>query len=206
MLGDLSKKYESNGEPGAISTGWGDAGGKSYGMYQFSSNMGIVRDYIDWLYKNGYWFAEKLDEYPVGTYTFDDMWRFLADSGNREDFAQSQHDYIRDCYYVPAVEMLLEAGYDVEGHHNEVMQDVVWSRAVQYGAGNIVEMFESAVQTLGYPNLSYVDAAVFDERMIKAVYLDVCSTEEWTNGSSALREGLYNRFANECRDALEVLQ
>ena len=32
MIGDLSKEYESNGDIGAISTGEGDYGGKSYGM------------------------------------------------------------------------------------------------------------------------------------------------------------------------------
>lgn len=47
MIGDLSKRYESNGDAGCISNGYGDAGGKSYGMYQLSSNMGVVDDYID---------------------------------------------------------------------------------------------------------------------------------------------------------------
>lgn len=31
LLGSLSAKYESNGNPGAISNGSGDAGGPSYG-------------------------------------------------------------------------------------------------------------------------------------------------------------------------------
>jgi len=85
------------------------------------------------------------------------------------------------------------------------MRDVVWSRAVQYGTGYIVEMFTDAVKSLGYPNLSYVDDARFDADMIKAVYLNVCSTPEWTSGSPALRRGLYSRFKNECNDALEML-
>ena len=42
MLGDLSAQYESNGDPGCISDGYGDAGGKSYGTYQFSSNAGSL--------------------------------------------------------------------------------------------------------------------------------------------------------------------
>ena len=46
MIGDLSKRYESNGNAGCISNGYGDAGGKSYGMYQLSSNMGVVDDYV----------------------------------------------------------------------------------------------------------------------------------------------------------------
>lgn len=205
-LGDLSKKYESNGDPGCISSGWGDAGGKSYGMYQLASNTGSVESYIKWLRRNGYWFAEKLAEYPIGSIAFDDTWKFLASSGNRADFIKSQHDYIKYAYYDRAIRALKEADYDVENNHHEVMRDVVWSRAVQYGAGNIIEMFTDACHALNYPNLSYVDNESFDERMIKAVYLDVCSTPEWTNGSPALREGLYNRFRSECEDALERLR
>lgn len=102
MLGDLSKKYESNGNPGCISSGLGDAGGKSYGMYQMSSRMGVVDDYIQWLYNNNYWFAGNLAENSVGTAGFDSAWRWLARSANAEDFEKSQHDYIRDAYYKPA--------------------------------------------------------------------------------------------------------
>lgn len=92
--------------------------------------------------------------------------------------------------------------YNIEKHH-EVMKDVVWSRAVQYGAGNIGEMFAEACEKLGYPNLSYVDDSSFDADMIKAIYLKVCSTTAWTNGSPALRKGLYIRFERECAEALE---
>lgn len=205
MLGDLSKKYESNGDPGCISSGWGDAGGKSYGMYQLASNTGSVESYIKWLRRNGYWFADKLAEYPIGSIAFDDTWKFLANSGNRGDFEKSQHDFIKAMYYDRAVAALARAMYHVENKHSDVMRDVVWSRAVQYGAGQIVEMFEAAALSRGYPNLSYVDAEAFDAQMIEAIYMDVCSTPEWTNGSPALRRGLYIRFKNECDDALATL-
>ena len=193
MIGDLSKRYESNGDAGCISNGYGDAGGKSYGMYQLSSNMGVVDDYIRWLRRNGYWFAENLAEHPVGSLAFDEAWRWLAYSNNKADFEKSQHDYICDAYYKPAVAALKCNNYNIEKHH-EVMKDVVWSRAVQYGAGNIGEMFAEACEKLGYPNLSYVDDSSFDADMIKAIYLKVCSTPAWTNGSPALRQGLYSRF------------
>lgn len=206
MLGDLSKRYESNGDPGCISSGLGDAGGKSYGMYQMSSKMGVVNDYIQWLYNNGYWFADSLVEHYAGSIAFDEVWRWLAYSDNKDDFALSQHNYIMDTYYKPAVATLKAAMYDVEDKHNSVMRDVVWSRAVQYGVGNIVEMFETACNKLGYPNLSYVDSKDYDKAMIKAIYFDVCSTPEWTNGSPSIREGLYSRFNRECQDALERLE
>ena len=206
MLGDLSKKYESNGEPGTISSGYGDAGGKSYGMYQFSSTMGVVDKYVKWLQENGYWFGDELAKYTVGSSYFDDAWVFLAAYPNRDDFAKSQHDFTKAMYYDKACKLLADSGYNLN-KHSKAMNDVVWSRAVQYGPYQIVEMFDDACTIVlgGEFNLSYVDHISFDERMIKAIYLDVCSTPAWTNGSPALREGLYNRFASECDDAIKML-
>lgn len=49
QLGILSSKYESNGDPGAISNYKGDAGGKSYGAYKLSTNMDSVDEFLIWL-------------------------------------------------------------------------------------------------------------------------------------------------------------
>ena len=205
MLGDLSAAYESNGNPGCISSGWGDPGGKSYGMYQLSSNAGSLQEYVQWLQNNDWWFGANLAQYPLTSAEFDAAWQWLADpaNGNREDFARSQHEYIKYAYYDPAIRMLADNCYHVEENHSEVMRDVVWSRSVQYGPGLIVEMFTDAVHSLGYDNLSYVDAEQFDADMIRAVYLNVCHTPEWAVAS--LRDSLYNRFENECNDALARL-
>ena len=205
MLGDLSKKYESSGDAGTISSGYGDAGGKSYGMYQFSSTMGVVDNYVKWLQENGYWFGDELAKYTVGSSYFDDAWRFLANSDNRGDFERSQHDFTKAMYYDRACTLLADSGYHVN-KHSKAMKDGVWSRAVQYGPYQIVDMFDEACcGVLGYFNLSYVDDIAFDKSMIEAIYLEVCSTPEWTNGSPSLREGLYARFRNECEDALAML-
>ena len=206
MLGDLSKKYESSGNPGTISSGYGDAGGKSYGMYQFASNMGVVDKYVAWLVAYVYWFGDELAKYTVGSNNFDDVWKWLANSDNKGDFAKSQHDFTKSMYNDKACNLVYDCGYIVS-RHSKAMKDVVWSRAVQYGPYQVPEMFNDACSIVlgGEFNLSYVDHINFDERMIKAIYLDVCSTPEWTNGSPALREGLYARFASECEDALAML-
>jgi len=199
-LGSLSAKYESNGKPGTVSTGYGDAGGVSYGTYQLASNAGSVKSFVNWLKSRGHSYGNALGQYTPGSAEFTSLWKEIAavDPGG---FEQLQHDYIQYAYYEPAVAKLKRAYFNIE-NHTDVMKDVVWSRAVQYGTGYIVEMFQSAVKFLGYPNLSYVDASNFDADMIKSVYLNVCKTPEWTNGSPSLRTGLYNRFDNECKDAL----
>ena len=200
MLGDLSKKYESNGDPAAISTGIGDLGGKSYGMYQMSSDLGVVADFLDWAQTRGYGFARNLKRCTIGSKVFDFRWKLTANI-MKEEFTEAQHRFIKERYYDIAAKLLDEAMYDLN-NHTEVMADVVWSRAVQNGPYQIVEMFTEACKSIGYPNLSYVDDRAFDYNMIEAVYQNVCKTEEWTNGSPALREGLYARFDAECAEAL----
>ncbi|MBR6636259.1 MAG: hypothetical protein IKK97_02290 [Phascolarctobacterium sp.] len=202
MLGDLSKKYESNGDPAAISSGVGDLGGKSYGMYQMSSNLGVVDEFVKWLDKKTapLNFACRLLKYPVGSTAFDEAWVQVANKAPLP-FDEMQHQFVKERYYDVAKKLLKDAMYDLD-NHTEVMQDVVWSRAVQYGPYQIVEMFTEACKSLGYPNLSYVDDRAFDYNMIEAVYQNVCKSEKWTNGSPALREGLYARFDAECAEAL----
>ena len=202
MLGDLSKKYESNGNPAAISTGVDDLGGKSYGMYQMSSNLGVLASFVGWAMIKGYAFAYRLNN-KYRQDSFDKEWEKCAVE-YEHTFSYAQHQYIKENYYDVAKKLLKEAMYDLE-KHSEVMKDVVWSRAVQYGPYQIAEMFTEACQSLGYPNLSYVDDKAFDCDMIKAIYLNVCKSEDWTDGSPALRENLYARFEAECADALARL-
>jgi len=54
MLGSLSARYESNGDPGAIGRTEGDAGGASYGAYQFATNAGVPEAFVAWLGERGY--------------------------------------------------------------------------------------------------------------------------------------------------------
>ena len=204
-LGDLSAKYESNGDCGSVSNCSGDAGGTSYGCYQFATNAGVPQAFVAWLQSIGNQYGDTLaNAGDAGSDGFNQAWQNIANNDS-DTFFQLQHDYVKSVYYDTAVEELRNNNYNIN-NHNEVMKNVIWSRAVQYGTGNIVEMFTDAVHSLGYDNLSYVDSADYDANMIKAIYLNVCSTPEWTNGSPDLREGLYNRFQNECNDALAMLE
>ena len=47
----LARKYESNGDPSCVSTGEGDLGGVSYGLYQLSSQAGSVESFLAWVCK-----------------------------------------------------------------------------------------------------------------------------------------------------------
>lgn len=171
-------------------------------MYQFSSNAGSLQEYVHWLQNNGYWFGDELAKYELTGSEFDAAWEWLANSQNRNDFEQSQYEYAKAAYYDRSIEILAENYYHID-NHAEIMKDVVWSRAIQYGPGNILDMFTEAVKSLGYPNLSYVDSEDFDADMIKAIYLTVCSSWEWNH--SELRDNLNDRYQYECDEALSQL-
>lgn len=207
MLGELSKEYESNGDIGAISSGYMDAGGKSYGMYQLASNVGSVDEFIQWGLNSDYsWIAEELNKYEVGSSEFDNAWRYFANN-DYDNFFNMQQSYMEYRYYDVSVELLREHLFNIENHSN-TMKEVIFSRAVQYGTGNIVEMFEDALVIMGEKlnldlnNLSYVDEKRFDYDLITSIY-DVCMTEEWNN--SSLRDNLNKRFREEKAKAIQML-
>jgi len=204
MIGRLSGKYESNNDIACVSGGEGDLGGISYGIHQLSSAMGVADAFAKWWADlNEFTFSGILAQYQAGSELFSRAWQDIA-TEYPIDFEEAQHEYCIEQYYNPAIGLLALAGFHVE-KHSIAMQEVVLSRSVQYGCGYIVEMFEDACKSLGYENLSYVDDIAFDEQMIKAIYLTVCKSEEWTSGSPGLREGLYARFDSECADALNML-
>lgn len=198
-LGDLSAKYESNGDPGAISSGEGDAGGISYGAYQFSANAGVPEQFARWLSETGYAYAEELAVAgEPGSGEFSDAWLAVA-AKDPDGFFAAQHEFVRQTYYEPGCQRALAAGV-VLTDRSFALQNVVWSAAVQYGPYYIKELFEDVAVWLGLSSA----AEAGDGQLIQAIYV-IRATDEWTAGSPELRPGLIARFEAECQDALAML-
>lgn len=210
-LGKLSAAYESNGDPAAISSGIDDAGGKSYGMFQLSSNMGSVQHFIDDLMSSEdvtkIQIGKALQQHPIGSTAFDNEWRRQAKS-KPVSFAIYQHQYIKRHYYDVAIDYLKAEGFHMD-NHSYTLPDVIWSRAVQYGPHQIVSMLEDALRLmekrleLKLPNLSYIDHLRFDWDLIVAIY-DVCMSYEWNHGPS--KDALNHRFQEEKEEAILALE
>ena len=222
----LIVKYEAGGDPATVSTGDGDLGGRSYGIYQFSSVSGVVNNFVNWLcnypedcYAN---YGRVLkNAYPVNSDEFVSTWKNIG-TVDKDGFAKLQTEYAGDMYYNAAYYNLLykDYPYDIAKHSN-AMQAVLFSRAIQYGLNNMYELFSEAAYRLGYPNLTYVDDKSFDRKMIESIYdflADECknayqlsnglyhSPKDWANGSyTVVKVGLLNRFENEKADALALL-
>lgn len=209
-LGDLSAAYESNGRPGCVSSGYGDLGGISYGAYQLASNVGSVDAFLQWgISYGGYYtdYANSLNQYDVNSDAFINQWKYLA-SADPEGFLRMQHDFIKSEYYDRACRYLANEGFHADNHSN-ALKDVIWSRAVQYGPGNVVDLFNEALRYVpGYTeewNLSWVDALRFDYDLIVGVY-ESNKSDEWISPrlSYDVRQGVYDRMDNEKQEAIAM--
>lgn len=222
----LVEKYEAGGDPAAVSDacGGGDLGGISYGIHQLSSNAGSVQSFLNFAcnYENDALanYGRVLSELEINGQAFQDEWRRIG-TVDPTGFAELQNAYAKEVYYDQAAEKLRNAGYEIETK-SEAMKAVLLSRAVQYSAGNMVELYTEACKRLGHPNISYVNDKYFDVQMIEEIYdflREECenawdkgggnyhSPNDWANGSyTVVKVGLKNRFINEKNDALEMLK
>ncbi len=130
QLGQLSAQYESRGNPGTVSTGRGDPGGVSYGVYQFATNTGTAAAFVA-SPEFGPWAAE-FENLRPGTAEFDARWRAVA-ARDPETFGNAQHAYMRRTHYDPAVSRVdRNTGYDLNTATMAV-REATWSVATQHG-------------------------------------------------------------------------
>lgn len=158
LLGELSKDFES-GDPGAISSGNGDPGGKSYGAFQFASKSDGPKAFFTWCmdpsrnatYQSiGNQLSQAYHTEPVGYDSyFDDVWRAIAGS-SYDAFLAAQRDYVEVSYYQQAVNDIAEAfpGFDI-ANYSIALRNVILSRAVQHGSGGVVSVMEYVMGKLG---------------------------------------------------------
>lgn len=204
LLGTLSEGYESNGNPGAISSGSGDLGGKSYGAYQLASQYDIPKNFFTWCMQQ----TSKSSYVDIGTqlqtaYTadgntygahFDSVWTALASSdnsygGTRGIFWQAQRDFIRLRYYDPIVSAIESSvsGFSMN-NYGIALRNVFWSRSVQHGSGGAKGMITSAFASLGgfanQDEATLIDAIYAESGAVGAPRTNVMS------GDTAVRFGI----------------
>lgn len=196
-LGWLSAKYESGTDTGAISGGQGDLGGKSYGSFQLASNTGSLQGFVNFLASNNPTLYNSLAGLTLGSSDFDSAWKYLA-SHNKDQFQLAQQAFIKKEFYNPAESSILnKLGIDINSR-SSALQDVLFSTAVQHGAGGALSVFRNAG----------INASMSDKDIINRIYDERGANggEKYFSGnSSAVIAGVLNRFANERQDALAEL-
>ncbi len=197
-LGSLSARYESNGNPGTVSSGKGDAGGVSYGAYQMTSaGGGTVAAYV----KQSPYKDEFAGLIP-GSPEFTKKWKEIADR-DPAGFKADQHEFIKKKYYdVQSAKLQKDVSFDVS-QRSRALQQVVWSTSVQHGANTT--LIETALSGRDPASLS-------DEQIIKAIYAErgrkdaQGSLVHFKKNSPDVQKGVAARFAQEEKDALAMLK
>jgi hypothetical protein len=191
-LGSLSAKYESSGKVGTIANNSGDWGGKSYGKYQIATNTGTMNSFMSYLKNADPGLSKALSRYKVGSSGFDTMWKSIAAS-DPDRFEKVQHGFIQSSHYEPAMKSIKKAtGFDAS-KYPLVVQDVLWSTAVQHGTGGATSVFKNAG----------IRAGMSATEIIKRVYAERSKVDRYfSRSSSAIKKSVYNRFQSELKDAL----
>ena len=174
LLGSLSIKYESQGKPESVGRVAGDPGGASYGLYMFASNAGVPQGFFTWLRASSNAVYQSFgnilyDAYYTGSpgcgALFDEAWRRCA-SENREAFAQAQHDYARERFYLPLLEKLqTKLPAFAVSNYSVALRSVLMSRAIQHGATDAAGLISDAFQNVlgGFANQP-------ESELIRAIY------------------------------------
>jgi hypothetical protein len=197
-LSHLSEKYESGGRgPGTVSTGEGDPGGVSYGSYQLASKVGRADAFVGQYYPTGF------AGLKAGTPEFTAKWMALAEK-DAAGLHKNEHEYIKATHHDPqAKKLLAEIGFDVS-KRNRVIQDMVWSTAVQHGPNT--DVIVAAVKGKKAADLTDAEllTAVYAERGRKTP--DGTKLARFQRVSDKWIPGLTRRFENELKDALAALK
>lgn len=164
-LGSLSERFESGGRgPGAVSTGRGDPGGVSYGLYQLASRTGAVAAFL--AAEGARWAGEFGGSAP-GTPRFSALWRAVAGL-EPAAFAAAQHAFVERTHYRPVVAAVrAETGLDLSARAG-ALRDVCWSCAVQHKAA--ARIIAAAVNSAERA-LPRTDPG-FDRTLIEAIYAE----------------------------------
>ena len=204
-LGALSAKYESSGNPAAVSQSNRDGGGWSYGIYQFASAAGVVQSFVNWLCQH----EVPYDEYgrklafagnPCSDPSFVDKWQEIGNI-DAAGFALLQDEYVKPQYYDAGAENLIEwYNFDI-GQHSNALQQVLFSNCIQHGSYYGAQVFGDAAKFVERDLNSMNEADI-----IKSIYEVNLTDLSWSSGSPQLRPALFARWENEREDALALLK
>lgn len=140
-LGQTVAKEESNNDPGRVSSGKGDYGGVSYGLYQFASKIGVADAYAR---QSRY--ASEFSGLRAGSPEFSAVWRRIA-SREPKAFAADQQEYAEATYFEPVRATVQRVGgFDLR-KRSAGLQEAVFGTSIQYGQGYASKVFASAIRS-----------------------------------------------------------
>ncbi len=201
-LGKLSSQFES-GKDGIAAIGYDRVGGTSYGKYQIASRVGSMDKFLTFLDTNASDIAEQLREAgPANTGGrkggMPNEWRKIAEE-QPERFEALQDKFIYESHYKPALAAISAQTPMNEDKISSVMQEVLWSTAVQHGPTGAARIFNRATARSGdHEDKNY------DQRVINNIY--AIRAEQFGSSTEAVQNAVRNRMHREKNLALNMLR
>lgn len=143
--GYISKVEEvsAEGNGGYISSGKGDYGGVSYGIYQFSTVTGSAKGFVKWTkdnYPEVYKYFQDEGTTTPNTKAFNRAWtKCYKEMGMK--FEKAQYDYAYKELINPAYKNVKE-GYGVDLRTSRAREEYLISTAIQFGPGGICDLMD----------------------------------------------------------------
>ncbi|MBN1142281.1 MAG: hypothetical protein JXB25_10895 [Deltaproteobacteria bacterium] len=201
-LGSLSARFES-GKQGSAAIGHDPNGGTSYGSYQISSRAGSMARFLEYLDGEAPgWAARLRSSGPADTGSasgaMPETWKTIA-AEDADRFAALQHNFIRQEFYLPARNQILQqTGLDFE-QAPQALQEVLWSTAVQHGATGAARIFAQAAERFAATG----GAASDPQGLIRDIF--AIRATRFGSSPEAVRNAVANRFSQEQSSALAML-
>lgn len=180
---------------GAISSGKGDLGGKSYGVYQFASNEAVsssLRDFVNWS-KNVHGPTLK-QAGAIASSSFDAAWKKLALDSNK-DFGILQENFAKEVLWVASLKKFEDASKVRLEKRSDRLLDLVVGSVNQYG--KLIQGIAKYVAENGGDKLSDNQVGILIQNY-KLANVD----NHFKSSSAAVRRGIRSRIIRE-RKAFE---
>ena len=203
-IGYISKVEEVSelGNGGYISTGAGDYGGVSYGIYQFSTTTGSARDFVNWTKKNDtevYKYFKAEGNPRPSTAAFNRAWKkAYKELGTK--FEKSQYDFASEYLIKPAYNRVKKRfGLDLK--KSRAREEYLISTAVQFGPGGICNLFKE-VENRGIK----LDDNMDDSKLLSIMCNHKRDTVAYhfRSSSSAVKAAARQRFIREKKELLKI--
>lgn len=204
QLGYISAREESNGDPGALGLNPNDKGGASFGVWQLSSKMGSVDEFLSFIKnKNEEIYSQLSEAKKQDNNKFEDnfisKWKEIA-KNNYDVFYELQRLFIKhnhfDAFIKSAKKNNLNINYLLDYNSTSNM---IWSTCVQHGPEGTIKIFKKISPIT---SMEVLIERVYEER------LNVISKSYPPNspnpGIVSLYNGIKNRLDNEKDEIIRI--
>ena len=196
VVGEVGVK----GNAGFISTGEGDAGGKSYGVSQFTSKAGgaSANGFVKWLKKHYPEMGKNFDGVgKAGSSSFDKAWKKTY-SENKDEFGRVQMEYTGKNYVDPFVSKA-KAQFGIDFKSTRALLELAYSTTVQFGVDGTLSVFKNAGINSNMSEVEILENATREK-------INSVGTYKFLGCNQDVRNSVKKRFARELEEFKDIVE